>query len=51
MEVPYDHYIVDDWPDRRTHIHDSGVALETLVTDGTPVPVRPDRRGLAARST
>jgi len=39
VEIPYDHYIVDDWPDRRTHIHDSGVALEKLVTDGTPVPV------------
>jgi hypothetical protein len=39
VEIPYDHYIVDDWPDRRTHIHDSGVAIEKLVTDGTPVPV------------
>jgi hypothetical protein len=39
VEIPYDHYIVDDWPDRRTHIHDSGVALEKLVSDGTPVPV------------
>jgi hypothetical protein len=39
VEIPYDHYIVDDWPDRRTHFHDSGVALERLVTDGTPVPV------------
>jgi hypothetical protein len=39
VEIPYDHYIVDDWPDRRTHIHDSGVAIEKLVTDGTPVPI------------
>src|SRR5579864_2565084 len=39
VEIPYDHYIVEDWPDRRTHLHDSGVALEKLVTDGTPVPV------------
>src|SRR6266849_10403206 len=39
VEIPYDHYIVGDWPDRRTHIHDSGVAIEKLVTDGTPVPV------------
>jgi hypothetical protein len=39
VDIPYDHYIVDDWPDRRTHIHDSGVALEKLVTDGTPVAV------------
>jgi hypothetical protein len=39
VEIPYDHYIVDDWPDRRTHIHDSDMAVEKLVTDGTPVPV------------
>src|SRR5262245_56860532 len=26
VDIPYDHYIVDDWPDRRTHIHDSGMA-------------------------
>jgi hypothetical protein len=39
VEIPYDHYIVDDWPDRRTHLHDSGMAIEKLVTDGTPVPV------------
>src|SRR6185295_15558838 len=39
VEIPYDHYIVDDWPDRRTHAHDSGVAVEKLVTDGTPVPI------------
>src|SRR5207253_3777692 len=39
VEIPYDHYIVDDWPDRRTHAHDSGFAIEKLVTDGTPVPV------------
>src|ERR1700758_457227 len=39
IEIPYDHYIVDDWPDRRTHIYDSGVAVEKFVTDGTPVPV------------
>ena len=39
VDIPYDHYIVDDWPDRRTHVHASGVAVEKLVTDGTPVPV------------
>ena len=39
VEIPYDHYIVDDWPDRRTHQHDSGVAVEKLVSDGAPVPV------------
>jgi len=39
VEIPYDHYIVEDWPDRRTHMHDSANAVEKLVTDGTPVPV------------
>lgn len=39
VEIPYDHYIVDDWPDRRTHLHDSGIAVEKLVSGGTPVPV------------
>jgi len=39
VEIPYDHYIVDDWPDRRTHIYDSGIAVEKLVTGGKPVPV------------
>ncbi len=39
VEIPYDHYIVDDWPDRRTHVYDSGRAVEKLVSDGTPVPV------------
>ncbi len=39
VEIPYDHYIVDDWPDRRTHMHDSGIAVEKLVSNGTPVPV------------
>ena len=39
VEVPYDHYIVDDWPDRRTHMYDSGIAVEKLITDGKPVPV------------
>lgn len=39
VEIPYDHYIVEDWPDRRTHVYDSGVAVEKLVSDGMPVPV------------
>jgi hypothetical protein len=39
VEIPYDHYIVEDWPDRRTHAYDSGKAVEKLVTDGKPVPV------------
>jgi hypothetical protein len=39
VEIPYDHYIVDDWPDRRRHVHDSRDAVERLITDGTPVQV------------
>jgi hypothetical protein len=39
VEIPYDHYIVDDWPERRRHAHDARDAVERLVTDGTPVPV------------
>ena len=39
VEIPYDRYIVEDWPDRKTHIYDSGVAIEKLVSGGTPVPV------------
>ena len=22
VDIPYDHYIVEDWPDRRTHMHE-----------------------------
>jgi hypothetical protein len=39
VEIPYDHYIVEDWPDRQTHMHGSPNAVEKLVTDGMPVPV------------
>ena len=39
VDIPYDRYVVNDWPDRRTHRYDSGIAVEKLVTDGTPVPV------------
>jgi len=39
VEIPYDHYIVEDWPDRRTHMPGSPNAVEKLVTDGSPVPV------------
>src|SRR5260370_4942179 len=38
VEIPYDHYIVDDWPDRRTHIYDSGMAVENLGFDRPPMP-------------
>jgi hypothetical protein len=39
VEIPYDHYIVDDWPDRKTHTHGSGAEVEKLVSDGAPVAV------------
>jgi hypothetical protein len=39
VEIPYDHYIVDDWPERRRHVHDAHDAVERLITDGVPVPV------------
>ena len=39
VDIPYDHYVVDDWPDRRTHLPNSGLAVQKFVTDGTPVPV------------
>jgi hypothetical protein len=39
VEIPYDHYIVEDWPDRSTHAASSANAVERLVTDGTPVGV------------
>jgi hypothetical protein len=39
VEIPYDHYIVDDWPDGRTHLHDAPDAVEKLVSDGKPVAV------------
>jgi hypothetical protein len=39
VDIPYDHYIVDDWPDRNTHVHGSGVEVEKLVSDGKPVEV------------
>lgn len=39
VDIPYDHYIVEDWPDRHTHMPDSGVAVEKLVSDGTAIPL------------
>src|SRR5436190_21339881 len=38
VEILYDHYIVEDWPDRRTHMPDSPNVAEELVTERTPVP-------------
>src|SRR5438093_6010837 len=34
VEVPYDHYLVDDWPDRRPPIPASRTAVEKLLAQG-----------------
>jgi hypothetical protein len=39
QDMPYSRYVVNDWPDPKTHIYGSGVEVEKLVSDGTPVPV------------
>ena len=39
VDVPYDHYVVNDEFDPGTHTYGSGVEVEKLVTDGTPVAV------------
>ena len=39
VDIPYDHYVVDDEFDPATHTYASGKAVEKFVTDGTPVPV------------
>jgi hypothetical protein len=39
QDIPYTKYIVNDWPDPKTHVYGSGVEAEKLVSNGTPVPV------------
>ncbi|HVB99512.1 MAG TPA: twin-arginine translocation signal domain-containing protein [Candidatus Dormibacteraeota bacterium] len=39
VDIPYKHYIVDDWPDPSTHRYGSGVEVLNLVSGGVPVPV------------
>ena len=39
QDMPYSRYVVNDWPDPKTHIYGSGVEVEKLVSDGAPVPV------------
>jgi len=34
VDAPYDHYIVNDWPDPNTHIYGSGVEVEKFISDG-----------------
>lgn len=39
VDIPYDHYVVNDEFDPGTHTYGSGIEVEKLITDGTPVPV------------
>lgn len=39
QDLPYTRYTVNDWPDPRTHVYGSGVEVEKLISNGTPVPV------------
>jgi hypothetical protein len=39
IDIPYNHYVVNDWPDPRTHQTTFAGAVEKLVSDGTAVPV------------
>jgi hypothetical protein len=39
VDIPYDHYVVDDWPDRDAHMHGTPTSVLGLVSDGAPVAV------------
>jgi hypothetical protein len=39
QDMPYPHYIVNDWPDPETHVYGSGREVEKFISNGTPVPV------------
>ncbi|MFZ3213966.1 MAG: hypothetical protein WA188_20860 [Terriglobales bacterium] len=39
QDMPYNHYVVNDWPDPKTHIYGSGVEVERLVSDGAGISV------------
>jgi hypothetical protein len=39
QDMPYSFFTVNDWPDPATHTYGSGVEVEKLVSNGTPVPV------------
>jgi hypothetical protein len=39
QDMPYSFFTVNDWPDPETHVAGSGVEVEKLVSNGTPVPV------------
>lgn len=37
--IPTSFYTMPDWPNAQTHIYGSGVEVEKLISNGTPVPV------------
>lgn len=39
QNLPYNLYTVNDWPNPLTHIYGSGVEVEKMISNGTPVPV------------
>ena len=39
QDLPYTFFTVNDWPDPNTPVYGSGVEIEKLVSNGTPVPV------------
>jgi len=39
QDITYPFFTVNDWPDPKTHTAGSGVEVEKLVSNGTPVPV------------
>jgi hypothetical protein len=39
QDMPYSFFTVNDWPDPNTHKYGTGVEVEKLVSNGTPVPV------------
>jgi len=39
QDLPYSFFTVNDWPDPKTHVYGSGVEIEKLISNGTPVPV------------
>jgi hypothetical protein len=39
VDIPYQRYVVDDWPDKAAHTYGSGKEVLKLVSDGVGVPV------------
>ena len=39
QSLPYSFYTVKDWPNPLTHVYGSGVEVEKMISNGTPVPV------------